>query len=193
MRMQGVLKKSSRVFIAGCLLLACCAGCSQIKQIFPGSGKEASAQIERSYRQGRYQHSLEQSEVLLTQHPGSAFYDRALYYAGLSLVQLGPSAENSFRALQYFQKLLRECPDSALTGESAAWVNILSRSAQAQKELQEKGVLISQCRSSSDEKDRQIVRLKAEIERLKKKLELLKKVDLQFQQQKKDMHNAGNQ
>jgi capsule polysaccharide export protein KpsE/RkpR len=70
-------------------------------------------------------------------------------------------------------------------------VNILSRSAQAQKELQEREVLIAQCRSASDEKDRRIARLAAENERLKKELELLKRVDLQFQQQKKDMHNAG--
>jgi capsule polysaccharide export protein KpsE/RkpR len=70
-------------------------------------------------------------------------------------------------------------------------VNILSRSAEAQKELQEREALIAQGRSASDEKDRRIARLAAENERLKKELELLKRVDLQFQQQKKDMHNAG--
>ena len=45
--------------------------------------------------------------------------------------------------------------------------------------------------SASDEKDRRIAGLAAEIGRLKKKLELFKNADLQFQQQKKDMHNAG--
>jgi hypothetical protein len=35
------------------------------------------------------------------------------------------------------------------------------------------------------------VKLKTERERLKKEIELLKKVDLQIHQQKKDMTNAG--
>jgi tetratricopeptide (TPR) repeat protein len=188
---QDFFGKTIRAFVSACLLMVLCAGCSLITSTFRGSDKEASEQIERCYRQGQYQRSLEYCTVLVTQHRGSAFYDRALYYAGLSLVQLGPSAENYFRALQYFQKLLRECPDSALTDESTAWVNLLSRSLQAEKDLQAQQERISQCRSASDEKDRQIARLKTESERLKKKLELLKRVDLQFQQQKKDMHNAG--
>jgi tetratricopeptide (TPR) repeat protein len=168
-----------------------CAGCSLITSTYRDSDSETFEQIERSYQLGQYQRSLDQCAALIAQHPGGAFYDRGLFYAGLSLVQLGPIAENYSRALQYFRKLIQECPQSAFRHESTAWVNILSRSAQAQKELQEREVLIAQCRSASDEKDRRIARLAAENERLKKELELLKRVDLQFQQQKKDMHNAG--
>jgi tetratricopeptide (TPR) repeat protein len=188
---QDFFGKTIRAFVSACLLMVLCAGCSLFTSTFRGSDSETFEQIERSYQSGQYQRSLDQCAALIAQHPGGAFYDRGLFYAGLSLVQLGPAMENYSRALQYFRKLIQECPQSALRHESTAWVNILSRSAQAQKELQEREVLIAQCRSASDEKDRRIARLAAENERLKKELELLKRVDLQFQQQKKDMHNAG--
>jgi tetratricopeptide (TPR) repeat protein len=188
---QDFFGKTIRAFVSACLLMVLCAGCSLITSTYRGSDSETFEKIERSYQLGQYQRSLDQCAALIAQHPGGAFYDRALFYAGLSLVQLGPAAENYSRALQYFRKLIQECPQSALRHESTAWVNILSRSAQAQKELQEREVLISQCRSASDEKDRRIARLAAENERLKKELELFKKADLQFQQQKKDMQNAG--
>jgi tetratricopeptide (TPR) repeat protein len=188
---QNFFGKTIRAFVSACLLMVLCAGCSLFTSTYRGSDSETFEQIERSYQLGQYQRSLDQCAALIAQHPGGAFYDRALFYSGLSLVQLGPIAENYPRALQYFRKLIQERPQSALRHESTAWVNILSRSAEAQKELQEREALIAQGRSASDEKDRRIARLAAENERLKKELELLKRVDLQFQQQKKDMHNAG--
>jgi tetratricopeptide (TPR) repeat protein len=190
---QDFFRKTIRAFVSACLLMLLCAGCSLITSTFRDSDSETFEQIERSYQLGQYQRSLDQCAALIAQHPGSAFYDRALYYAGLSLVQLGPAAENYSRALQYFQKLIQECPQSARMHESATWVNLLSRSLQAEKDLQAQQERISQCRSASDEKDRRIAGLAAENERLKKELELFKKADLQFQQQKKDMHNAGKQ
>ncbi len=172
--------------------MALCAGCSLITSTYRGSDSETFEQIERSYQLGQYQRSLDQCAALIAQHPGGAFYDRALFYAGLSLVQLGPAAENYSRALQYFRKLIQECPQSALRHESTAWVNILSRSRSGAKRAAGRDRHgFHSAAAHSDEKDRRIARLAAENERLKKKLELFKKVDLQFQQQKKDMHNAG--
>jgi hypothetical protein len=191
LRMQSSCNRAIRFLISGCLALAVCAGCSKVGDAFHAGDRDTSAQIERSYRQGQYQRSLEQCAAVIAQHPGSAVYDRALYYAGLNLVQLGPASDNYSRALHYFQKLLQERPDSALIDESTAWVKLLSLSAQTHRELQQRQSQISQYGGLYDEQARQIVRLKAENERLKKELELLKKVDLQLQQQKKDMHNAG--
>lgn len=187
--MQDFFGKRPGAFAAACLLL--CAGCSVITGTFRGSDSKPFEQIERSFRQGEYQRCLEQCAARIAQHPGDAFYDRALFYAGLSLVQLGPGAGNHTRALHYFQKLRMECPESALAQESAAWVQLLSRSLRLEKELQDEQARIAECRSAGDEKDRRIAGLAAEIGRLKKKLELFKNADLQFQQQKKDMHNAG--
>lgn len=189
--MQNFRRKGCRALIAAWLGLALCAGCSLSTGTFRGSDSKTFEQIERSFRQGAYQRCLEQCAAFIAQHPGGAFYDRALFYAGLSLVQLGPGAENHARALNYFQKLKQECPDSALAQESAAWVQLLSRSLRLEKELQDEQAQIAACRSAGDEKDRRIAGLAAEIGRLKKKLELFKNADLQFQQQKKDMHNAG--
>lgn len=189
--MQNFYRKSSRALVAVWLVMALCAGCSLITGTFRGSDSKPIEQIERSFRQGEYQRCLEQCTARIAQHPGGVFYDRALFYAGLSLVQLGSGAENHTRAMHYFQKLKQECPDSALAQESAAWVQLLSRSLRLEKELQDEQARIAGCRGAGDEKDRRIAGLAAEIGRLKKKLELFKNADLQFQQQKKDMHNAG--
>ena len=189
--MQDFSGKSRGALVTACLLMLLCAGCSLVTGTYRGSDHETFEQIERSYRSGQYQRSLDQCAALIAQHPGGAFYDRALFYAGLSLVQLGPAAGNYSRALRYFQKLQQECPDSTRMPESTAWLKLLSRSLQAEKDLQAQQALITQCRSAGDEKDRRTARLAAENGRLKKELELFKKADLQFQQQKKDMRNAG--
>jgi hypothetical protein len=189
--MQNFYRKSSRAFVAAWLVLALSAGCSLSTGTFRDGDSKPFEQIERSFRQGEYQRCLEQCEARIAQHPGGAFYDRALFYGGLSLVRLGSGAENHSRALHYFQMLNKECPESTLAQESAAWVQLLSRALQLEKELHDEQARTSVCLSDGNEKDRRIAGLSAEIGQLKKKLELFKKADLQFQQQKKDMQHAG--
>jgi tetratricopeptide (TPR) repeat protein len=185
-------QNAKQVLIFG-LLLGALPCCSQI--IYSSSSKDQQqyAQIERYYRQGAYQQSLEYCDALITGYPGSRFYDQALLYAGLNSVQLHFPDDDYRSALRYFQQVIEKSPNSPLADQSAAWVAVLSRLQRAQQDELNTEDQLRRCRQTQDEKDRAIVKLKTETEKLKKEIELLKKVDLQIHQQKKDMTNAGKQ
>jgi TolA-binding protein len=167
--------------------------CSQI--IYSSSSKDQQqyAQIERYYQQGAYQQSLERCTALITEYPGSPLYAQALFYAGLNSVQLH-FPDNDYRSAQrYFQQVTEKFPDSPLAVQSAVWGAVLSRLQQAKQDVLSTEDKVRRCRQTQDEKDRALVKLKTETEKLKKEIELLKKVDLQIHQQKRDMSNAGKQ
>ena len=167
--------------------------CSQI--IYSSSSKDQQqyAQIERYYRQGAYQQSLERCAALITEYPGSPLYAQALFYAGLNSVQLHFPDDDYRSAQRYFQQVTEKFPDSPLADQSAVWGAVLSRLQQAKQDVLSTEDKVRRCRQTQDEKDRALVKLKTETEKLKKEIELLKKVDLQIHQQKRDMSNAGKQ
>ena len=165
--------------------------CSQMIYSSANKDQQQYAQIERYYRQGDYQQSLERCAALIAGYPGSPLYAQALFYAGLNSVQLHFSDDDYTSARRYFQQVIEKSPNSSLADQSAAWVAVLSRLQRVKQDAlgsEEQG---RRCRQTQDEKDRDIVKLKTETEKLKKEIELLKKVDLQIHQQKRGMTNAG--
>jgi len=185
-------QNAKQVLMLGILLgvLPCC---SQVKYFFYSGDQEQFAQIERYYRQGAYQQSLEHCAALITGDPGSPFYAQALFYAGLSSAQLHFPDDDYSSAQRYFQQVTEKFPNSSLADQSAAWVAVLSRMQRMKQDLLSSEDRWRRCRQTQDEKDRAIVKLKTETEKLKKEIELLKKVDLQIHQQKRDITNAGKQ
>jgi tetratricopeptide (TPR) repeat protein len=173
------------------LLLATLPCCSRVRYLYQDEDQQQLAQIERYYRQGAYQQSLERCAALIERYPGSPHYDRALFYAGLNSVQLHVADDDYTSALRYFEHVTEQFPDSALADQSAAWVSALSRLQRVKQDALNKEDQARHCREIQNEKDREIVKLKTERERLKKEIELLKKVDLQIHQQKRGMTNAG--
>ena len=183
-------QNAKQVLIFG-LLLGALPCCSQMIYSSANKDQQQYAQIERYYRQGAYQQSLERCAALITGYPGSPLYAQALFYAGLNSVQLHFSDDDYTSARRYFQQVIEKSPNSSLADQSAAWVAVLSRLQRVKQDAlgsEEQG---RRCRQTQDEKDRDIVKLKTETEKLKKEIELLKKVDLQIHQQKRGMTNAG--
>jgi TolA-binding protein len=165
--------------------------CSQIIYSSANKDQQQYAQIEHDYRQGDYQQSLERCAALIAGYPGSPLYAQALFYAGLNSVHLHFPDDDYTSARRYFQQVIEKSPNSSLADQSAAWVAVLSRLQRVKQDAlgsEEQG---RRCRQTQDEKDRDIVKLKTETEKLKKEIELLKKVDLQIHQQKRGMTNAG--
>jgi len=165
--------------------------CSQMIYSSANKDQQQYAQIERYYRQGAYQQSLERCAALITGYPGSPLYAQALFYAGLNSVQLHFSDDDYTGARRYFQQVIENAPNSSLADQSAAWVAVLSRLQRVKQDALSSEDQGRRCRQTQDEKDRAIVKLKTETEKLKKEIELLKKVDLQIHQQKRGMTNAG--
>ena len=181
---------AKQVLIFG-LLLAALPCCSQVKYFSQDEDQQQLAQIERYYRQGAYQQSLERCAALITGYPGSPLYAQALFYAGLNSVQLHFVDDDYTSARRYFQQVIEKSPNSPLADQSAAWVAVLSRLQRVKQDALSSEDQGRRCRQTQDEKDRAIVKLKTETEKLKKEIELLKKVDLQIHQQKRGMTNAG--
>ena len=173
------------------LLLAALPCCSQVKYFLQDEDQQQLAQIERYYRQGAYQQSLERCAALIERYPGSPLYAQALFYAGLNSLQLHFVDDDYSSAQRYFQQVIEKTPNSSLADQSAAWVAVLSRVQRIKQDALSSEEQGRRCRQTQDEKDREIVKLKTETEKLKKEIELLKKVDLQIHQQKRGMTNAG--
>jgi outer membrane protein assembly factor BamD (BamD/ComL family) len=167
------------------------SGCSSVAYLAAPRDQQLSADIEHTYRQGAYQQSLAHCEALIHDFPGSPFYAQALLYAGLNSLQLHYLDDDYRSALRYFEQVKEKVPDSPQADQAQAWIAVLSRALQVKQDLLNAEALNARFRQSLDEKDRRLVKLKTESEKLKKEIELLKKVDLQMHQQKRDMSNAG--
>ena len=192
-RIKSIIFQNATQMIMIGILLAALPCCSQVKYFFYSGDQEQYAQIERYYRQGAYQQSLERCAAFITGYPGSRFYAQALFYAGLNSVQLHFPDDDYSSAQRYFQQVTEKFPNSSLADQSVAWVAVLSRVQRMKQDLLSKEDQWRRCRQTQDEKDRAIVKLKTETEKLKKEIELLKKADLQIHQQKRDITNAGKQ
>ena len=173
------------------LFICLMSGCSSVAYLSAPRDQQLSADIEHTYRQGAYQQSLEHCEALIRDFPGSPYYARALLYAGLNCLQLHYLDDDYRSALRYFEQVTEKVPDSPQADQAHAWIAVLSRALQVKQDMLNAEALNTRCRQSLDEKDRRLVKLKTETEKLKKEIELLKKVDLQMHQQKRDMGNAG--
>ena len=185
-----LFQNAQQVLIFG-LLLGALPCCSQMIYSSANKDQQQYAQIERYYRQGAYQQSLERCAALIERYPGSPLYAQALFYAGLNSVQLHFSDDDYTGARRYFQQVIEKSPNSPLADQGAAWVAVLSRLQRVKQDALSSEDQGRRCRQTQDAKDRDIVKLKTETEKLKKEIELLKKVDLQIHQQKRGMTNAG--
>ncbi len=175
------------------LVISLASGCSQVAYLSSARDQQLFADIEHTYRHGAYQQSLEHCGALLQEFPGSSFSAPALLYAGLNSLQLHYLDDDYRDALRYFEQAKDRFPDSVYADQAGAWIAVLSRALQVKQDLQSAEAQYGHCRQTLDERERRLVKLKTETEKLKKEIELLKTVDLQIHQQKRDMSNAGKQ
>ena len=192
-RIKSIIFQNATQMIMIGILLAALPCCSQVKYFFQDEDQQQFAEIDRYYQQGAYQQSLERCAALIAGYPGSPLYAQSLFYAGLNSVHLHFSDDDYTSARRYFQQVIEKVPNSPLADQSAAWGAVLSRLQRVKQDALNSEEQGRRCRQTQDEKDRDIVKLKTETEKLKKEIELLKKVDLQIHQQKRDITNAGKQ
>jgi tetratricopeptide (TPR) repeat protein len=177
-----------------CITLCFFVACSHVAARLSDKDTAEHAIIEKYYQQKQYQESLEHCMLFIARYPKSSLYDRVLYVTALNHIQIDSLHGDYTTALRYFTRLAEECRNSSLRNESAAWIALLSQvgtdTARMEKALLEKQEQVIRCQQTIDQRDRDIVKLKTEVEKITKEIDLLKKVDLQFQQKKKDVQNA---
>ena len=106
--------------VCACLLLGLLFGCSSGAR-FQGLGAEGEFLSGKElYDNGRCFQAAEALQRFLSQHPGSALVDEAIFYLGLSRKCLG----EYILAREEFDRLLREFPQSE-NREEAEWSRAL--------------------------------------------------------------------
>ncbi len=178
--------------------------CIQFGSRYFGSGYSDLQRAKKYYRQANYKRSLEICNDLTTRYTRIKYFDQALYYTALNYLQIGLPEKNFENSIEYFKRIIDECPGSRLLPESAGWVTLLTELdsfncelESKQKTLAEKEAQLSSLntqlstkKSQLKDNNKQIRYLQNEVDKLQKKIDLLEKVDLQTHQRKRDLQDA---
>jgi len=176
-----------------------CAGIQQREQKMSG----ALCAVKQQFAGGQYRQSLQGCRTIMDSRPGCPPLDEALYYAALNSLRMDPGEIGRLQAGQYFKRLVDECPTSSLRPETEAWLAALkpapdkAGNGHAQPGVNPGSTLPghegSLQHNGLKKKDQEIKRLRSEIVRLNREIDMLKNVDVQLHQQKKDFDNGPDE
>lgn len=156
-------------------------------------------QAEELARAGEYRGALETYRRALDNSTRNAATERAL--VGLARLYVAP--ENPHRdyrrALETFDRLLKEYPESASVGEARAWRELLSTFLGQREEVERTRQEAERARQESqrqrDEAERarqevqrqrdEIERARQEVQRIRQDLERLKQIELELERQRR--------
>lgn len=197
---------------AAALLAAVCgAGCASPRAIFGHSASRELEDAKQYFVQGDYQMSLKTALSFVYWHKAHPGYDEALYLAAMNYLYIDIERGNYARSIEYFQKLIDECPGSPLLPKSAKWMNVLfelawqrERVSRTSSALQERDSRIREHESTlkrADDslhrtqsilflKQAEIERLQEEVRSLRKKIEQLERIDVQMYRKKKGLDDG---
>ena len=150
-------------------------------------GEEISAALYTAQQQfagGRYRESLDSCRAIINSLPACPGLDQALYFAALNSLQLHKGQAGRAEAAGYFQRLLAECPASPYRPEARVWLSALTDLPGHNGEPES---------DSLKKKDQEIKRLRLEVQRLNREIDLLKNVDVQMHRQKKDLDDGPDE
>jgi len=173
----------------------------------PQRGEKPAADlytVKQQFAGGQYGQSLQGCRLIIDSRPGCATLDEALYYAALNSLRLEPGERGRLLAAQYFKRLAAECPASPLRPEAETWLAALVASpVKAANGTGQAGGIDagpalpghedSHGQNGLKKKDQEIRRLRSEIVRLNREIDMLKNVDVQLHQQKKDLENGPDE
>jgi tetratricopeptide (TPR) repeat protein len=209
-RTAGTLIRKSLICASIIGLIGCSQITSGSYNGYQGKARDAAyyTLAKQYYFQGDYEQSLEQSLAIISEYPLSPVYDKALFYAGLNSLHVGSPRTKHRKAIDYFKQLVKECPNSSLKAESNTWITVLKslslkdkQTVALKRQLREKknrldrldgekAETIRQLREEMElrikrwqrKKNREIARMKHEIEKLKSELEMSKKDEIKLGQ-----------
>jgi len=177
-------------------------GCAGLPQRDEKTPADVCA-VKQQFARGQYRQSLQGCRAIMDSKPGCQSLDEALYYAALNSLRMEPGESGRLQAAQYFKRLAAECPKSSLQPEAEAWQAVLAASPdKAANGNGQAGIDASpalpgheggQEQNGLKKKDQEIKRLRSEIVRLNREIDMLKNVDVQLHQQKKDLDNGPDE
>jgi hypothetical protein len=199
---EAVRRLVKQVCICGLISGLSGLGCAGIPQREQNMAGELCA-VKQQFAGGQYRQSLQGCRTIMDSRPGCPPLDEALYYAALNSLRMDPGEIGRLQAGPYFKRLVDACPTSPLRPEAEAWLAVLTPSpdkagnGNAQPGVDAGSTLAghegSPQHNGLKKKDQEIKRLRSEIVRLHREIDMLKNVDVQLHQQTKDLDNGPDE
>jgi len=149
--------------------------------------------IKQQFAGGTYRESLQGCLAIMAIRPACTALDQALYYAALNSLSIDPGHGGRIEAATYFQRLISDCAGSPYRPEAEIWLAILTS---PETSSLQRGDVFTGKNSGNDsltQKDQEIKRLRSEIVRLNREIDMLKNVDVQLHRQKKDLDDGPDE
>ncbi|HWP60073.1 MAG TPA: hypothetical protein VNL14_19425 [Candidatus Acidoferrales bacterium] len=179
-------KPASRTYVFVCLAglsAGLLSACAELAARLDGSPSETTARhhVERAKRlfeEGNYDAALKDNEAALSLAAGKPPGDQALFNMGLIAAHSKNPARDYPKALELFERLVREYPQSALLDQAKVWVEVLQ---EHERIAREKKLLVQEKQALTQEK----LALAREREKLNRSIEQSRKVDIEIEERRR--------
>ena len=98
--------------------------------------KEYLLQGQKLLAQGDYEGALREYQKALTVSDHKALEDQALFNMGLVYVHSGYPKRDYKKSLNFFTKILNDCPQSPLVEQAKIWIGILQENEELNQVIQ---------------------------------------------------------
>jgi tetratricopeptide (TPR) repeat protein len=167
-------------------------------QVLP-EDKTPIEQASQMVSEGNYEGALNAYSKIARSYPREAPGDRALFEMGLIWAYPGNPRKNHEEALKYFQRFLRDFPESPLKEEAMAWEEVLNKVTRYDRQIKDledkitsgKGKIssyqeeISAYEAQISSFKEQISSYQEEISSYKKQISALKEIDIGIEEKKR--------
>lgn len=175
-------------FHSTCILavLLLCAGCVTTPTFQKKwQGRKHLDLAEKSLKKGDYEGALREYDQVLRLFPSDSPGDKALYHMGIIWAHPDNHRRDYKKALEYFQRLAHNFPQSDLNQEGSVWLSVMNEYIRCRdriKSLEEKiGVL----QGESIRCGGRIEHLEETVDVLKERLKALKEIDIKIEEKKR--------
>jgi outer membrane protein assembly factor BamD (BamD/ComL family) len=169
---------------------ACCValllgilGCTHFPVPENWKGEERLARAWTLFAKGKYGASLTETKEVLRIYPRS-LGDLALFQMGLIYAHPKNPDQDYQRALQRFQRLIKEFPQSKFKNQAQVWVLFIQEIMDKEGEIGELRHEARQLGKTLGKEEEKVKKLESQVEKLKDQLLRLKEIDLGIQEKK---------
>lgn len=135
-------------------------------------------QARTSFARGDFLTSLKENQEILNRYP-QTYGDHALYAMGLIYAYPEYFYSNYEISLHFFNRLLREYPESIFKNQSEVWISLLKQTMENTKEIGQKNQEITFLKNELSSEKKQTKNLLNQIKRLKE-------IDLDLEEKKRE-------
>jgi tetratricopeptide (TPR) repeat protein len=128
---------------------------------------------------GDYVAALEENQKILSRSPKNSLREQALFNMGMIYAHVENPQRNSGKALQFFKAVLKEYPQSLLTGEAKVLVGVL-------QEREKLSQSIEKFKQEKEGMSQEIEKYKRENKELNQMIEKFKEVDMDVEEKQRE-------